>query len=72
MIDRDALEREAGYDGKYVLRTNTALAPADAAQAYKGLWQEVGVKLKFNRTTTPTFDIEHRDIVQSYRRGPQG
>ncbi len=38
-IDREALEAEARYDGKYVLRTNTDLSPAEAAQAYKGLWQ---------------------------------
>jgi len=38
-VDPDAVRREARYDGKYVLRTNSSLSPADAAQAYKSLWQ---------------------------------
>ncbi len=38
-IDTDAVEAEARYDGKYVLRTNSFLSPGDAAQAYKSLWQ---------------------------------
>jgi hypothetical protein len=35
----DAVEADARYDGKYVLRTNRFLSPGDAAQAYKSLWQ---------------------------------
>ncbi|MBC7220466.1 transposase, partial [Candidatus Bipolaricaulota bacterium] len=30
---------DARYDGKWVLRTNTALPPSEVARAYKGLWQ---------------------------------
>ncbi len=37
-IDRQALEREARYDGKYILRTNADL-DTDAALAYKDLWR---------------------------------
>ncbi|MFZ5499742.1 MAG: IS1634 family transposase [Pseudomonadota bacterium] len=38
-IDRQALEREARYDGKYVLRTNADLDTDAAALAYKDLWR---------------------------------
>lgn len=37
-IDVAAVEREARYDGKWVLRTNTGLAPAEVALKYKELW----------------------------------
>ncbi len=38
-LDPAALERDARLDGKCVLRTNTALDPADVARAYKSLWR---------------------------------
>jgi hypothetical protein len=38
-IDWEKVEREARYDGKYILRTNTTLLPAEVALAYKSLWQ---------------------------------
>jgi len=38
-IDRRAIEREARFDGKYVLRTNTDLATDAVATTYKGLWR---------------------------------
>lgn len=38
-IDREALEEEARYDGKYVLETNAGLGAEEAALAYRGLWQ---------------------------------
>jgi hypothetical protein len=38
-INPEAAEAEARYDGIYVLETNTALGTAEAAQAYKNLWQ---------------------------------
>ena len=31
--------REARYDGKHLLRTNTSLFPEEVALAYRGLWQ---------------------------------
>jgi len=38
-IDPDAIARDARLDGKFVLRTNTELAPAEVALAYKSLWR---------------------------------
>lgn len=38
-IDEASIEQERRYDGKYVLRTNTELATAEVARAYKALWQ---------------------------------
>lgn len=38
-IDRRAIEREARYDGKFVLRTNTDLGTDEVATTYKGLWR---------------------------------
>ncbi|HAF71538.1 MAG: Transposase IS4 family protein [Acetothermia bacterium 64_32] len=38
-IDEEALEREARYDGKYVLLTDSDLPAEEVALAYKGLWQ---------------------------------
>jgi len=37
-IDEDRIAREARYDGMWVLRTNTTLAPSDVALTYKRLW----------------------------------
>lgn len=36
-VDRQAVEREARFDGKWVLRTNTTLATAEVALRYKQL-----------------------------------
>ncbi len=38
MIDEDKLKAEARLDGKWVLRTNTALSAKDTALKYKQLW----------------------------------
>ena len=38
-INQTAVEADARLDGKFVLRTNTALPPAEVAQAYKSLWR---------------------------------
>jgi hypothetical protein len=37
-IDKDKAEAEARFDGKWVLRTNTALPAAEVALKYKQLW----------------------------------
>jgi transposase len=37
-IDEDKIQAEARLDGKWVLRTNTALSPKDTALKYKQLW----------------------------------
>jgi len=46
-IDRDALERDARLDGKFVLRTSTKLSTDEVAQAYKSLWR---VERTFRKT----------------------
>ncbi len=38
-IDEKAVEREAKYDGKWILKTNTAMPAEEVAMAYKSLWQ---------------------------------
>jgi hypothetical protein len=38
-LNRAALAADARLDGKFVLRTNTALPAAEVARAYKGLWR---------------------------------
>ena len=38
-IDEGALKREARYDGKYVLLTDSDLPADQVALAYKGLWR---------------------------------
>ncbi len=49
-LDRAKIAEEARYDGKWVLRTNTALPPREVALAYKGLWQ---VEQAFRTLKTP-------------------
>ena len=49
-FDRAKIEDDARYDGKWVLRTNTDLPTAEAAMAYKGLWQ---VEQAFRTLKTP-------------------
>jgi transposase len=49
-LDRGKIEDEARYDGKWVLRTNSDLSAAEAALAYKGLWQ---VEDAFRTLKTP-------------------
>jgi hypothetical protein len=59
-LDR-AIERDARLDGKFVLRTSTALDPAEVARAYKSLWR---VERTF-RETKSTLEVcpifHHRD-----------
>lgn len=38
-IDREAIAKDARYDGKFVLTTNTNLSAADVALTYKRLWR---------------------------------
>jgi hypothetical protein len=60
-IDRDAVERDARLDGKFVLRTNTELDTDQVALAYKSLWR---VERAF-RETKSTLEVRpvfhHRD-----------
>jgi hypothetical protein len=60
-IDREAIERDARLDGKFVLRTSTDLPTEEVALAYKSLWR---VERAF-RETKSTLDVRpvfhHRD-----------
>ena len=60
-IDRVAVARDARLDGKFVLRTTTALSAEEVARAYKSLWR---VERAF-RETKSTFEVRpifhHRD-----------
>jgi transposase len=60
-IDREAVERDARLDGKFVLRTNTELEAQEVARAYKSLWR---VERAF-RETKHTLEVRpvfhHRD-----------
>jgi transposase len=38
-LDERRVKEDARYDGKWVLRTNTALPPQDVAEQYKNLWR---------------------------------
>ena len=49
-LDRGKIDEDARYDGKWVLRTNSDLSAAEAALAYKGLWQ---VEEAFRTLKTP-------------------
>jgi hypothetical protein len=49
-LDRGKIDKDARYDGKWVLRTNSDLPAAEAAVAYKGLWQ---VEEAFRTLKTP-------------------
>jgi len=60
-IDANAVKREAPLDGKFVLRTNTALSAEEVAATYKSLWR---VEQVFRREKS-TLEIgplyHHRD-----------
>lgn len=45
-IDEDKVERDAQYDGMFVLTSNTSLSGPEAVMAYKDLWQ---VELAFRQ-----------------------
>ncbi len=56
-VDEDKLNQEARYDGKWVLTTNTELAPPDVALKYKQLWrvEDVFRSMKSLLDTRPIF-----------------
>jgi hypothetical protein len=60
-INRAAIEADARYDGKFVLRTSTELPADEVARAYKSLWR---VERTF-RETKSTLEVRpifhHRD-----------
>jgi hypothetical protein len=62
-IDREAIERDARLDGKFVLRTSTELTADEVARAYKSLWR---VERAF-RETKSTLEVRpifhHQDTT---------
>ena len=58
-IDEDKIREQARYDGKWVLRTNTPLAPADVALKYKQLWL-VEDLFRTTKTLLETRPIYHK------------
>ncbi len=58
-IDWEKAEREARYDGKYVLVTNTSLSPEEVALQYKRLW-DVEDLFRTAKTLIETRPIYHK------------
>ncbi|RMH14524.1 MAG: IS1634 family transposase [Gemmatimonadetes bacterium] len=58
-IDQAKLKAEARFDGKWVLRTNTELAPEEVALRYKQLWQ-VEALFRSTKSLLQTRPIFHR------------
>lgn len=56
-IDAEKVERDARYDGKWVLRTTTDLDAADVALAYKQLWtvEDIFRSMKSLLETRPVY-----------------
>ena len=56
-IDQGLVCQEARFDGKYVLKTNTTLTPAEVAQSYKILWpvERAFRELKSNLELRPVY-----------------
>jgi transposase len=63
-IDEDKVKAEARYDGKWVLRTNTALDTADIALKYKQLWmvEDIFRSAKSLLETRPIFHKKDETI----------
>ena len=59
VIDEQAVRREARYDGKWVLRTNTELSTAEVALKYKQLWM-VEDLFRTSKSLLATRPIFHR------------
>ena len=58
-IDREKVEQEAKFDGKWVLRTNTRLSAKNVALKYKELWQ-VEHTFRDMKSVLETRPIYHR------------
>jgi len=63
-IDRAKVAAEARYDGKWVLRTNTVLDPAEVALKYKQLWlvEDLHRQVKSVLETRPVFHQHDANI----------
>lgn len=58
-IDNEKVRKEARYDGKWVLRTNTDLSAAEVALKYKQLWM-VEAMFRSMKSVLETRPIHHR------------
>lgn len=58
-IDEEKMKREARYDGKWVLRTNTDLSAEDVALKYKQLWM-VEFVFRTTKSVLETRPIFHK------------
>ncbi|MCP5120214.1 MAG: IS1634 family transposase, partial [bacterium] len=58
-IDEEKVRREARYDGKWVLRTNTDLSASEVALKYKQLWM-VEAMFRSMKSVLETRPIYHR------------
>lgn len=58
-IDRNKVERDARYGGKWVLRTTSTLEAADVAEAYKQLWRVEDI-FRSMKSLLETRPIYHR------------
>ena len=58
-IDREKVEQEARFDGKWVLRTNTRLSAKNVALKYKELWQ-VEHTFRSMKSVLETRPVYHR------------
>jgi hypothetical protein len=58
-LDEDKIAREARYDGKWVLRTNTTLAAEEVALKYKQLWMVEEI-FRSAKTLLETRPIYHK------------
>ena len=65
-IHRQRIKDDARFDGKWVLRTTTKLAPEDVALAYRGLWR---VERTFRTLKTP---LEIRPVYHTSDAGVRG
>ena len=65
-INRERVKDDAAFDGKWVLRSTTTMAPADVALAYRGLWR---VERTFRTLKTP---LGIRPVYHASEMGVRG
>ena len=60
-IDKEAVEADARFDGKFVLTTNTDLSTDEVARTYKGLWRVERIFREEKSTLKVRPIFHHRD-----------
>ena len=60
-IDKEAVEADARFDGKFVLTTNTELSTDEVARTYKGLWRVERIFREEKSTLKVRPVFHHRD-----------